>query len=232
MSRSLWSFLAAALVLATAPPTPAAGKDHHSSGYAYGYDDDKDRDDDFSWTIVNDDNTSMSDMSGLESLEQLRDRFGNHFLYFRDGDDHFVVLDEKLVDRAERAAHDIKLYGKEMGLLARAQIQGTVGSTKTAQKMAIVARRQAELGKEIARRSMNGESTARLQREMDQLSEDMDLIRANMHSRDVSPAEARDLDRKTEETSKRLSKAVREAQQEMRDILKEAKERHLVKRVN
>jgi len=181
---------------------------------------------------VSDDNTSVSDMNGLESLEQLQDRYGNHFLYLRDGDDRYVILDEKLVDRGERAAHDIKLYGKEMGLLARAKVQGTVGSAKTAKKMAIIGQRQAELGREIARRALNGEPTAGLERQMKQLSEDMEVIRASMHSREISAAEARDLDRRSDEMTKRLNKAVREAEQEMRDILKEAKSRHLAKRVN
>jgi hypothetical protein len=236
MSRLLWSFLAAALVAVAAPPSPAVGHEH-SPGYAYGYDSgSEDRADDFGWMIVTDENTSVSDMGGLESLDELRDRFGSNFLYFRDGDDHYVVRDQELIDRAERAGRDIKIYGKELGMLARAKVHGAFGSRKSAQKsaqkMAVIGRRQAELGREIARRSMNGESTERLERELEQLSEDMEVLQENLHAGEATASESRELEQKSEAMSKRLQRAVREAEQEMRDILHDAKARHLAKRVS
>src|SRR5262245_17899902 len=58
MNRQLWSLLAAAIVLASAPPSPAVGHEHssshsssHSDGYSYGYSVSDDRDDDFGWAI-------------------------------------------------------------------------------------------------------------------------------------------------------------------------------------
>lgn len=237
MSRPLWSFLAAALVVVAAPPAAVASHGHssrhgHSTGYAYGYDHDGDRDDDFGWMVVNGENTRMSDMTDMESLDELRDRYGDSFLYFRDGDDRYVVLERELIERADRAGLNLKMYGKELGMLARVRVQGALGSRKLAKKMAALGRRQGELGREIARRSVNGESTERLERQLEELSEDMEVLREQMHSGEATPSESRELDRKTEELSKRVQKAAREAEEEMRDIFHDAKARRLAKRVN
>lgn len=231
MSRPLWSFLAAALVVVAAP-TPAAARHEHSTSHAYGFHHGEHQDDDFGWMIVTDETTRMSDMSGLESLDELRDRYGDNFIYFRDDDDRYVVRDPELIDRADRAGLKVKMYGKELGMLARVKVQGAMGSRKLAKKMAALGRRQAELGQEIARRSMNGEPTERLERDLEELSEEMESLREKLHAGEATVSETRELERRSEALSRRIEKAAREAEEEMRDILHDAKARRLAKRVN
>src|SRR5712672_3999796 len=107
MRSLLWSFLAAATVVAAAPPPSAVG-DEHSNGRANGYCSGDDEHGNLGWVIVSGEIISTSDMSDLESLEDFRHRFGSRFLYLRDGDDHYVVKDEEVIDRAQRAARSIK----------------------------------------------------------------------------------------------------------------------------
>lgn len=230
MSRRLWSFLAAAIVVVAAPPPYAMG-DEHSNGRAYGYDSGDDEGDNLGWIIVSGEITSISDMGDLESLEGFRHRFGSSFLYLRDGDDHYVIKDEEMIDRAQHAARSIKLYGKEMGMLARFKIQGTLVSRKSARKIAAMQQRPTP-HREAGRRSPSEESNERLEHEVAELIEDMDALRADPHQGDVTDAKSRDLERRSEALSKRLGKAVHEGRKEMRDVLQDAKARHLAKRVN
>jgi hypothetical protein len=232
MSRPLWSYLAAAIVVvaAAASPSSAVGEEH-SNRHTHGYNSSDDEHDNLGWVIVSGGITSMSDMRDLESLEDFRHRFGSCFLYLRDGDDHYLIQDEEMIDRAQRAARSIKLYGKEMGMLARFKVQGTLGSRKSARKIAAMQRRPA-LPEEVSRRSPRDESNERLEREFAELIEDMGALRTDPHQADGTAVKLRDLERRSEDLSKRLEKAVHEGREEMRDVLHDAKAQHLAKRVN
>lgn len=231
MSRPLCSFLAAAIIVAAAAPPPTAVADEPSNGHTHGYVPRERAHDNLEWIIVSGGITSLSDMSDMESLEHLRLQFGSPFLLLSDGDDHYVIKDEQLIDRAQRAAHSIKLYGKEMGMLARFEIQGTLASRKSARKIAAMRQRPAPHG-EHARRSSRDEWNDRLGREVAELIEDMDALRTDPHQGDVTSAKSRDLERRSEALSKRLERAVHEGHEELRDVLHDAKERNLAKRVN
>jgi hypothetical protein len=239
MSRPFWSLLAATIVLASAPPTPAVGDEHssshsssHSSGYSYGYSTTENRDDDFGWVIVDGEQTSMSAMDDMESVNDLKDRFGDNFLYIRDGKDHYVITDEELVARGRRAGLSMKYYGKQLGMLARDRAQGARGSEKYARKMAAIGKLQADLGRELARRSLNGESTEKQRREMEDLTEQMDELRSDMQKSQNTGVNSEEMDHRIDELSKKVKKAAREAEEEMHDILHDAKAQHLAKRVN
>jgi hypothetical protein len=236
MSRPFWSLLAATVVLASAPPSPAVGHERsssHSEGYSYSYRASDDRDDDFGWVIVSDDvNTSAADSRDLEKLDELKDRFGDDFLYIRDGKDHYVITDEELVARGRRAALSMKYYGKQLGMLARERAEGARGSAKYAKKMAAIGRLQADLGRELARRSVNGESTEKLRREMDDLTEQMDELRADLQKSRNTQDDSGEMDHRIQDLSEKVRKAAREAEEEMHDILHDAKADHLAKRVN
>jgi hypothetical protein len=230
MGRPLWSFLAAAIIVVAAPP-PSAAADEPSNGHTHGYVPREGAHDNLEWIIVSGGITSLSDMSDMESLESLRLQFGSRFLYLRDGDDHYVIKDEQLIDRAQRAARSIKLYGKEMGMLARFEVQGAQGSGKSARKIAAMRQRPVPHG-EAAGRNPRDESNDRLERDVVRLIDDMDALRTDPRQDEVTTARSRDLERRSEALSKRLERAVREGHEELRDVLHDAKERNLAKRVN
>jgi hypothetical protein len=223
MSRPLWSCLIAAIVAVAVALPSSAVADDHSHGHHAG------RRDNLGWVIVSGGMTSLSDMGDLESLEGFRNRFGSRFLYLRDGEDHYVIKDEEMIGRAQRAARSIKVYGKEMGMLARFEIQGTRGSGKSARKVAAMQQHPASRG-EVARRSPRDESNERLEREVAELLQDMDALGADPRRGD--DATPRDLKWRSDALSKRLEKAVHEGHEDMREVLRDAKKRNLAKRVN
>jgi hypothetical protein len=113
MPRTLPLVFAAAILSLALP--------YSSSAYSYAHGSHRGEEDTFGWAIISGGNSSMSDMRDLDSLDDLKDRFGDEFLYIRDGKDRYVVSDPDMVERALEASKQIRKYGKEMGKLARAQ---------------------------------------------------------------------------------------------------------------
>jgi len=112
MHRPLTLVLAATVMLALAAPAPSGAYSH-----AHGADDESD----FGWAIFSGGNSSMSDMHDLDSMDELKERFGDEFLYVRDRDDRYVITDRRLIARTQESTKQIRKYGKEIGELARAQ---------------------------------------------------------------------------------------------------------------
>lgn len=213
MSRLLWSFLSAAVILAIAPPPVAAGHEPASRSTQPFPEEGG-----LGWVLVSDGVTSMSDSNDLESLDALRARYGDRFLLLRDGNDRYLIRDKGLVDRAEHATRSIKLYGKEIGLLARYRAGDAFGK-KSSRKIAA-----------MAQRGPRDASEARLEREVEELIRDMERLGAG--SRPADAARSRELERRSEVVSKQLHEAVRQGQAEMRQILEDAKTRNLVQRAD
>jgi hypothetical protein len=213
MTRLVWSFLSAAVILAIAPP-PVAARHEPSNRRADLFPDKSD----LGWVLVSDGITSVSDGSDLESLKVLQARYGARFLLLRDGDDRYLIRDKELIDRAEHATRSIKLYGKEIGLLARHRAGDAIASRKGSRKIAA-----------MAQRGPRDESEAQLEREVEQLIRDMETLGAD--SRPIDSARSRELEGRREVVSKQLHEAVRQGQDEMRRILKDAQARNVAKRV-
>ncbi len=76
MHRILTAFLAATFLSLAVPGS--------SSAYSYAYGSDRDEEDGFGWAIVSGGNSRMSDMQEVDSIDVLKDRFGDEFLYIRD----------------------------------------------------------------------------------------------------------------------------------------------------
>ena len=226
MSRVPMVFLAITFVLATASPAPSSG---HS--YAFGTHDDKDQG--LGWAIVDGENTSMSDMRGLESLDDLKSRFGDEFLYIREGRDQYVIEDEKLVARARQAARGIQKYGKEIGELARAQARLALGVSRQDRRVDKLERAQAKLERRIERAAERNQSTEDLERELDKITAELESIEDHDdRGEQLSSGEVREMTRRREEASKQLQRGVREVQNEIREILRDAKRRGLAERLD
>jgi len=214
MSRSIWILAMALLSIATAS-SAASAREHAPASHRH-----LDESGELGWILVTDRITSMSEQSDQESIEELRARFGSPFLVLREGDARYVVRDEGLIDRADRAVYAIKVYGKEMAMLAAFRAQGAHGSAKRARKAAALANRPAPGGSK-------GDSNDRLQREFEALIHEMEILETSSRRGEVS-RESHELDRRSQELSKRLEEAVRGGRREMRAILDDARERHLL----
>jgi hypothetical protein len=221
------AFLApAALFSAAHQPLATAG------GYSYGYDNDQNDHDRLGWVIVSGENTSMSDMQDMGSMDKLKSEFGDEFLYLRQGEDRYVIRDRVLMKRAQDAARPLQEAGREVGEAARAQAEEALGGTRGALEQARLARRIAKVSKRIALREDEGESTEDLEQELDGLQTQLDNLTDDSREDRAASRGAREREGRTRDASERLQKAVKHLNQEMRDILREAKSRHLVEPVD
>jgi hypothetical protein len=175
MHRTLPVVLAAAILSLAVPGTSSA------DSYAYGSD--QDEEDSFGWAIISGENTSMSDMRDLDSMDDLKDRFGDEFLYIRDGKDRYVISDPGMVERALEASQQIRKYGKEMGKLARAQARIAVDESLQSWG-GRGDRLSASEKKELRRRS--DEASKRLQQGVRRVQRDMHEILKAAKSRGLA----------------------------------------------
>jgi hypothetical protein len=203
---------------------------YSKGGYAFGSDNDPDHG--LGWAIVSGEDTSMSELSDLDRIEELKHSFGDEFLYIRDGSARYVIQDPDLIGRARKAQESIQLYGREIGIIAGAKAREALASAGFRNRAeSKLYRRQATLARRIAEKARRGESTDALERELDAVTRALESLDDEDSRFQMTDSERRELDRRQEEASKRLRKAVREIQDELRDILREAKARHLATRV-
>jgi signal transduction histidine kinase len=218
----LLSLAIAVLTLAALPANVAVGH------YTYGFDNDRDY---LGWAIVSHDNTSMSGLDDLDSVESLKTDFGEEFLYIRLGRDRYVIRDRSLIARAEDAAKPMQEAGKEVGKIARAQAEQALGDSYVSRHQARLMRRQGRLSGQIARRASRGESTEDLERELEQVTRELDGFTADDRNERMTRREENDLSARQHAATERIQKSARRLNQEMRDILREAKARHVAERV-
>ena len=214
----------AVLGLAALPADALAGK------YAYGFDD-KERDR-LGWAIVSGDNTSMSDMSDLDSMDKLKSEFGDEFLYIRLGSDRYVIRDRSLMKRAHDALRPMQEAGREIGVIARAHAEQALEGSQDARDRAKLARRIAKLSGKIAQRASRGETTEDLEREQGRIQRQLDDLTDDSRDEVASRSEEREQDARDRAASERMEKVARRLNQEMRDILRDAKSRHLTRRLD
>src|SRR5439155_21072201 len=85
MPRSHVVLVGLAILTSIFLPPAASAKDSSIS-----FDTDRDG---FGWAIVSGENTSMSDMDDLDSFDNLKEKYGDEFLFLREGDNRYVIRD-------------------------------------------------------------------------------------------------------------------------------------------
>jgi len=202
-----------------------------ASAGSYGYDHGNDRDP-LSWTIVSGDNTSMSDMQDLDSMDDLKERFGDEFLFIRLGEDRYVIRDRGLMKRAEEAARPMRDAGREIGKAARAQAEAALSGSRGAREQARLSARIAKLSGRIARLESRGEPTEDLEREQERLERQLEDLADDSGEGRAATREERGRSLRTEQARERMHKAARRLNEEMREILRQAKARHVAEPVD
>jgi hypothetical protein len=210
--------VALAACLALGSPVP-------SSAYSYAFGNGHDDDGDLGWAIVSDGNTQSSDLSDQAILDDLKDHYGDDFLYVRDGKSQYVIRDPRLVERARASSSEIGKYGREIGKLARAQAALALDNLGMPGQRRTLERTMRDLDREIARSERRGEPTAGLERARDRIQKEIDSLPDEGRSARMSPAERENLTRQSEEAQRHLHDAVQKLRRDIRDILREAKER-------
>lgn len=217
-------FALVAMCLMFSPgPSSAHSSSHARHAYSYGFSNDED--DDFGWAVVlNGHNTSTNLDGDSDILQELKDRYDDDFLYIRDGKDQYVIRDQRYVERAQATSSEISKYGGEIGKLARAQVKLALSGIGASSQRRALENAQRDLEREIRRSERDGESTAGLKRALKHIQEELNSLPDDDHET-LSASEREDLRRQSDEAQKNLQGAVRKMRQEMRDILREAKER-------
>lgn len=224
----------AAAALAVVPPTLTRahsndpGVAHGDANHGFSYGDQED----FGWAIVSGDDVSSSGWPDRPLLDSIKERVGDEFLVVSDHDLRFLITDEKLVERAQDAARDLQKYGREIGVLARAQARLALGDARQDRQIARLERRRARLEQELRDdRDRGDESMEELDQELMQVKVELHALESVQRSLALTSDDRKDLTKRRDEASERLRRAVRQINDAMRDILKEAKERHLAEPV-
>lgn len=212
---------------ATALCLPVSALAHSDShGFAFG------NDGDFDWAIVSDNNTSMSGQFDPGVLEDLKDRFGSHFLMIEDHRERYVITDRELFERAQRASQRIGRYGREIGEIARAQASLAMEKSRPKVKAAKLRVKQRELERKIDRAEREGEPTDDLERELEDVTIRLEATESASRSFARTDDERENLKRRRDDAKVRLHREVEKINDEMRDILRSAKTRRLAERVD
>ena len=183
----------------------------------------------FGWMIVDHDSQSMSSMKDLDHLEGLQRKFGDEFIYIRDGEDRYVIRDRALMKRALEAQRPVREAGSRVGRVARTQAIEALSGWGADADQARLARKVEKLSRKIDRAEARGESAEEIKLEREELkrvvenkSDDQDA------SEHVAPKER---EARRRDADQDLDRAIKNLKHELREILREAKSRHLAERV-
>ena len=216
----------AALAFLASVLLPAAASANKS--YSYGYDTDRDR---FGWAIVSEGNSTTTDLDSQQVLDRLKEEYDGDFLFFRDGDDTYVIRDRAMIERAQRAAKPVNDAGRELGEAVSVQVREALGNSKDARERARLARSIGRLSREIARAERRGDDTEDLERDLDRLQRQLDDLEESTGAEKMTVKEKTKIKMRSEEASRNLKQATQRLQNEMREILSDAKARRLAEPV-
>jgi chromosome segregation ATPase len=184
--------------------------------------------DELGWAVVRGEHRHTSSMDDLDEIDDLKSRFGDDFLYIRDGDERYVITNRAMIDRAEDASNRIvdpaKAIAKAAARLAVSQAKGTKARAKLESA-------ESQLEAAIERQELRGQEADELQRALERVRQELGEIEATGERRPVTPSEQKELESRRDEAHERLERAVAEMRAEIRDILVEAKDKGQAKRV-
>lgn len=224
MRRTAWLSLALAAILIPSSPVPSSAHSSSHSNHAYSYGFNFDEDEDFGWAVIIGGKNSSSNISDWDVVNELKEKYDGDFLYIRDGKDQYVIRDQRYVQRAQATSSEISKYGSEVGKLARAQAKLALSHIGVSGQRLSLERAARELEREIRHSERDGESTQGLKRALRHIQEELDSLPDDDHET-LSASEREDLRRQSDDAQKHLQDAVRKMRRDMRDILREAKER-------
>lgn len=233
----IWTGFAAALALiltgAAYGSDHSHGSDHYGSDYSYSYGHDWHSRDSLSWAIVSpDQNSTTTNLDDRESLDDMKEKYGDSFLYIRQGSERYVIQDKGLMKRAQDAAKPMQEAGRELGEAVSLQVKEAFAGYHGRHEEGELIRKQARLARQIVRRSMRGEPTDDLEREQDRVSREIEKLsddRAHEADENVDRVTRSE---KTKAATKRVQDAAHHVHEEMRSILRDAKSRNLAKRID
>jgi hypothetical protein len=90
---------------------------------------------------------------------------------------------------------------------------------------------ESQLEAAIERQELRGQEADEMRRALERVRDELEEIEATGERHPVTPAEQRELEGRRDDARERLERAVTEMRSEIRDILDEAKEKDLARRI-
>ena len=175
----------------------------------------------FAYVLVNGDSQDMSgSMDDLREAVRLRKRFGDTFLWVRRGDEKFVITDGKLIERVEALSGPQRKLGEKQSELGSQQVE-------LGERQAKLGMEQARLGRRAARDATDESASDRKHRG--------DLRKAQ---RDISEQQQElgeqqlVLGREQQKMGREQARLSREMHDRIREIVNEALQHGLARRVD
>jgi len=211
------------VLLSFACVRPAHAQDSKAAHHRPASHDDEDADCDhaelsFAWAVIREDGNSMSaSMEDLNEALRLRKTIAPPYLWVRDGDERYVVTDEKVLDKIE----DLEIPQRKLG----------AKQAKLGAKQAELGRKQARLGMEQARAAMQRLRHAADGDEDDDRDGETRLRELSDEQRELGEMQGR-LGREQGSLGREQGRLGRKLEQQIRELYQEAKKSGAARRVD
>ena len=189
-------------------------------------------DENFGWAILTRDGETMSTgVPARETLRKIQKQYGPELLVIADGDERYVITDPGLIREALRASRKIKDMEPEIGELAGAQAKLALAQVNYGSRERLE-HRQRELEKALRDAERDGESTEELEQKLFGAQVALQVNENMARENRLTAEEKRDLIRRRDKASERVSRGMARINAEIREILDRAKSRGLARRVD
>ena len=190
-----------------------------------------DDDDGFAWAVVRD-GDSRWHILDRDRLNDLKRRYQQDFLYFRDETGRYVVTDPRLVEEASEAPREIEKHQDVIHTLANAEARLAMANVGNDEDIERLRRRERELRKEIDDRDRAGKSTEALEERLFSTSMERKALQGIAQGNKLTKEEEAALVRQRDKAKERLAEVERRIESKIRSIAETAKRRGLAERVD
>ena len=181
------------------------------------------------WAIHRDGQWHVSEIWDIDSADDLSSKYGDDFLYIRDGEERYVITDPTMIERATRATTRIKDHTKEISALANVTAELAMSRVHGTWERQRLESRVAALESRI-QRIESLEDARQLKRDLKRVRDELHRLGRN-GGETLTETERRDLMARRDAASDDLEEVIDGIRTEVREILREAKDRGLAKRV-
>jgi hypothetical protein len=189
-------------------------------------------DDQFGWAILTRDGETMfTGVLARQTLRKIEKQYGPELLVIVDNDERYVITDPGLIREALRASRKIKDMEPEIGDLAGAEAKLALAQVNYGSRERLE-RQQRALEKALQEAERDGEATRELEQKLFGAQVALQVNESMERENRLTAEEKRNLIRRRDKASERVSRGMARINAEIREILDRAKSRGLARRVD